>query len=295
MPDEVIKDFELDFSADSVAEDIDEQVGESFVEFGRLRLAAAKNVTLFQKGASISIPTVTVNGEPFSRGGIQEGGPTKAYFFEFLGKTKTLEDFTSVKIFTTMANIPITKDSSYPIKPDLSQKQTGAIEDEKTAWISDWSQLQYPSLKASLSPQQLTDLSKGKPFYFSAKTWNTGRKPFESTTTFKEDGTPKKYYEQFWYDFTIYQNEAEMLKAKDAHWESDSSEDLGDFWPKSWAEDLPGMVDWAKRKATEITEPVALAKELNLSPDDEAINGEKVSPTKVLSVLLDKPEPMVKV
>lgn len=208
-------------------------------DYGTLRYLGAKKVQLFVKDSKITFPDLIINGQPYSRGGMKEGHTqggrnAVAHFFAYTGRAFTDDKpFTTVRMFTNMANIPVEADklAGYPVI-QLDEAQVKARDAGKTVWLSDWGNLQFPAMK-SLPNEARQKLTKGEEVYFSADQWNTGAKPREDKEKTNEDGTPKKYYDHYWYNFTIYASEAEMLAARTAA--KNGTAPLGvDDLPQEW-------------------------------------------------------------
>lgn len=225
-------DFEINWDE---PEDLDMTgLGGSFPDWGLLKLVTAKNVTLFSKGATLTIPEITVNGSPWSRNGIKEGGTTKAMFFTLQGiNSKTGEPFTSVRMFTNRPQWEIEDASRYP-HIYLTEEQRKILAEKGKLNISDWTNLQKPAMQAVLG-KRIDDLKGG----LWVKAENTNYSVRESNQL-NDDGTPRKFYEKYWSGFAVFENEAALNAAK--------SEEVvlsnGITYPDSWGSSVDAMLNY---------------------------------------------------
>lgn len=269
MTEEMIFNFDFEGVAP-----IDEPEFTPIVTFGKFHLAKSMRIQLFVSGAQIEVPEIQIdNGDgtksPFTRKGMKTGGKTMAYFFACTQDKKDGGEFTEVRIFTSQGNIPVDADKidKYPVillnDKQLQHKQAG-----ETVWLCDWSNLQVPAIQADRS--KATIIGNGKPFWGSAKNWNTGKKP-----NVVNEGTEdeKKYYERYWYDFVIYNSKEEMVAARDAHFAALKDGNIGVsngvMWPKDWCQDdasLQATIDFGKAKWQEFKNKEKVREALYLTP-----------------------------
>lgn len=221
---------------------IDESGPRVITDYGAMQYLGAKKVQLFSTGNSVSWPSLVIDGKPFERKGMKEGHAQGAknavvHPIAYFGLAFTDDKpFTTVRMFTTMNGIPVDADKvdSYPVIA-LDEKQRAAKEAGKTVWVSDWSNLQFIALK-QLDAATREKFVKGEKIYFRADNWNTGSKPREDNQgRTNEDGTPKKYYDHYWFNFTIYPDEAAMLAARAAAKGSNGVAPVSyDHYPVQW-------------------------------------------------------------
>ena len=184
----------------------------SFPDWGLLELAAVKNVTLFAKGETLTLPEITINGQPFSRNGIKAGGPTKLFVFTIKGNnSQTGEPFTAVRMYHNQTQFKIEDASQFP-HLYLTEKQKAYLDKNGSVYISDWANLQKPALGAVLK-DQINSLTKGGLW---VKAENVTYHVRENPEQVDNDGKTKKYYSKYWSDFTVFPDEAAMLAAKSA-------------------------------------------------------------------------------
>lgn len=285
---------------DEPVDHIDESGPRIITDYGALQYLGAKKVQLFSAGNAVYFPNLVIDDKPYQRGGMKEGhvqgGKNAiAHFIAYFGLSFADDKpFTTVRVFTTQAGIPVDSEKidSYPVIA-LDEKQTGAKADGKTVWLSDWSNLQFPALR-QLAPALRTRFTNGEKLFFKADNWNTGAKPQEDRNgKTNQDGTPKKYYDNFWFNFTIFANEAEMLTARAAAKGTNGSTASYSHYPVQWAE-MPAMLK---------TEVVKMFKADNAKAkivtdtmmDDKSIGGEPVNVDDLLRELLagEVPGPML--
>ena len=228
---EMSKEFVFNWDDNEKVDPI--QIG-SYPDWGFLKMVTFgdkpfKNVTLFSKGATLTLPEIVVNGQPWSRNGIKEGGNSRAFFFTLYGENaQTSEPFKLVKIFTSNPQYEIEDMSKYPhIWLDEVQKKYLA-EKGKTR-VSDWVNLQKPALRATLGPQ-VSALQDG--LWVKAET--TVYEVREDVTQTDNEGKPKKYYNKYWTGFTIYPTKEAMLAARQAEMSEDNSTQPASPYPVAW-------------------------------------------------------------
>lgn len=299
MSDDNNLSFEIDWSKD--VDHIEDVAPRVITDYGALQYLGSKKVQLYVAGERVTFPNLIVNGQPYSRGGMKEGhekgarGNAIAHFFAFFGKGyKDDKDFTSVRIFTTMPNIPVKPAdvAKYPVI-HLEDHQIKARDAGKDVWIADWSNLMYPVLK-SLPADIRAKVTKGEKVYFSAENWNTGAKPTESLTATNEDGTAKKYYDHYWHNFTIYNSEAEMLAARAAN-KNGNGPSLGiDDLPAEWVNaggTREGLYADIKERYEKSQPFKTIVKKCDL--EGETVNGQPIDAKRLVAAALDQPEPML--
>lgn len=287
---------------DEPVDHIDESGPRIITDYGALQYLGAKKVQLFSAGNAVYFPNLVIDDKPYQRGGMKEGhvqgGKNAiAHFIAYFGLSFADDKpFTTVRVFTTQAGIPVDaeKIDGYPVIA-LDEKQTGAKADGKTVWLSDWSNLQFPALR-QLAPALRTRFTNGEKLFFKADNWNTGAKPQEDRNgKTNQDGTPKKYYDNFWFNFTIFANEAEMLTARAAAKGSNGSTSSYSHYPVQWAEmptQLPPNVIKMFLAGEAYSKIVT-----DLLMNDKAIGGGQTDPAGLMREILatwkpDAPQPL---
>lgn len=295
----------FDFDFEGVGE-LDEPTFQVITDFGQFRLAARRKVTLYQAGQSITIPEIEINGQPYTRKGIKEGGKTWMYFFTRTAEKQDGSEFTEVRMFTTqtygvdaktVANMPV-----YLLSDNQQKQFEQSKNGEKTAdgksilvWLSDWTNLQVPAIQA-LSKEHAQLVGSGKPFYASAKNWNVGKRPNVVNEGAEEE---KKYYDRYWFDFTIYPNKESMVAAREAYFASlngngDSSGLAYPVTPVDWTDNEETMAQWVKDEVAAGKALSDVAAKAGLVEGAVDKNGNPVAYKAILAAILDIPEPTLK-
>ena len=290
--------FEINWDLD--VDHIEDSGPRIMTDYGALQYLGAKKVQLFATGEKVFLPNLIINGQPFSKGGMKEGHAkggknAVAHFFAFFGRGFTDDkEFTSVRIFTTQPNIPVDaeKVAGYPVIT-LDEKQTAAQKDGKTVWLSDWSNLQFPAIK-TLSADARAKLTKSEKLFVAADNWNTGTKPRESTTATNDDGSAKKYYDKYWYQFVVFASEAEMLAARSAAKGGAVLDSGVDDLPKEWVDaggDRQGLYGDIKERYDKGQPFKVIVKKCDLEGD--SVNNGPVDAKRLVAAALDQPEELL--
>ena len=226
-------DFEINWDE---PEDLDlTGLGGAFPDWGLLKLVCSKHIQLFAKGQTLTIPEIVINGQPWSRNGIKEGGSTKALFFTLQGvNSKTGEPFTSVRFYTNRPQWEIEDASRYP-HIYLTDEQKKLLAEKGKLSISDWTNLQKPAMQAVLG-KRINDLSTTGLW---VKADNTNYSVRDSNQL-NDDGTPKKYYEKYWSNFVVFDSEAAMNAAK----ADEVVLSNGITYPDGWGSSVDAMLDY---------------------------------------------------
>lgn len=275
-----------------------------FSDVGIMQYLGPKQVQLFASGERVTFPNFLVNGEPYSRGGMKEGWKegaknATAHFIAFTGTNQQGEEFVTVKIFTTMTNIPVDagKVEGYPVVK-LNDSQQKAKDDGKTVWLADWSNLQFPALVQSLSAKDRNAFSKGQPLYFKGDRWNTGTPPREDAQGRTNDkGEVKKYYDYYWCNIQTFNTKEEMLAARGSVSENGTAVS---HYPASWVKSgLDDMLEYVKTNPDlDRSNHKAFAVNIGLLDENgqpaKTSNDKPCDVAKILSEVLNIPEPMIK-
>lgn len=299
MSDDNNLSFEINWDQD--VDRIEEMGPRVIVEYGAMQYLGSKKVIMFAKDSKVTWPNLIINGQPYSRGGMKEGhekGGRNAIVhpFAFFGKAYTDDrDFTTVKMFNTLPIIPVEPADleKYPVI-QLDEGQIKTRDAGKTVWLSDWSNLMFPVLK-SLPTDVRARVTRGEKVYFSAETWNTGAKPNESKIVQNEDGSPKKYYDHYWYNITVYASEAEMLAARAAA-KNGSGVSLGvDDLPAEWVNaggTREGLYADIKERYEKGQPFKTIVKKCDL--EGETTKGQPIDAKALVAAALDQPVEMLK-
>lgn len=271
--------IEQELTWNDEVDEVVESTPTSFPDFGTMKLVGVRKVQLFASGGEITLPNVVINGQAWSRKGIKfgwtQGNRNNCMAYFILRESvnmKTLEPFQAVDYFTNATSIPVNnkdgvmvisvggREDTPPVLK-LNEKQQKAFEEKGTAWVSEWSNLQYVALHQSLTKEQLDKFGKGEPIHYRADTWTYQVK---ESNQLDENGNPRKFYSRYRYNFTIFASKAEMEVARNKYRESEGVEDAGDsgmmvkpYWPKTWESET--VVTWAWNLAKTVTNPQALA------------------------------------
>lgn len=292
-----------DLPWDDGIDTIDEGGPTVFSDVGQMQYLGSKKVQLFTSGERVTFPDFLINDEPYSRGGMKEGwaqGQNRnnaiAHFIAFSGlNSKTNEPFVTVRIFTSKNNIRVDSNiiDQYPVIT-LDNKQTKDKEEGNTVWLADWSNLQFPALAASLSVKDRTRFGNGEKLYFKADNWNTGTKPQEDYKgRTNDDGKIKKYYDRYWFNIQLFDNEADMLAARTTNAISADS-----IYPAKWVEEssVEDRLSQAKNLTYESWSDLAFQMGLISATGVVAkiANGKDVDIPLIISKMLDMPEAMIR-
>lgn len=280
-----MSNFDVEIKWDE-QEEVDPIQTGSYPDWGLLKLVASKNVTLFSKGATLTLSDVLVNGQPFSRNGIKDGGTTRAFFFTLDGEnTQTGEPFRMVKMYTSSPQYDIEDASKYPhIYLDESQKKYLA-EKGKTR-VSDWVNLQKPAFNATLGKQTAALQTTG--LWVKAET--TVYEVREDATQTDSNGKPKKYYTKYWHNFTVYPTKEAMEAARKA--EGGNNGVAPSPYPVTWDTtgnfDLNWYLNYSKEQFEKIGNLKEAAIKVKLLNADGSFadtpNGDRVAVETIASV-----------
>lgn len=323
MTDEQFPDIPWDEEVDEVQDA--PPVGD-FPEFGKMQLVGVKKVALFASGERVELPDVIINGEVWSRGGMKDGwnpgqdrNNVTAFFIRRDGvNMKTGDPFAVVDIYTNNTQYALNKVDGNPVLKvgerevtppvfNLNKHQQKKYDDEGVAWLSDWSNLQFPALRASLNEQQKKDFNAGKPLFYRADTFAYRMR--EDTTNLDDKGNPRKYYDRYRHNFTVFGTEAELNVAREVYKneqgiESNGAEPDLSIFPKDWTLESVessfmypemGLVDKLKAGKETLQEIVEAALLTSGGVPVEAHNGEPVDVKAILMEAyqrIDTPEPL---
>lgn len=279
-------DFEVKWDEPEELDESNLNTG-SFPDWGLLELKAVKNVTLFAKGESLVLPEIIVNGQPFSRNGIKAGGPTKLFVFTVKGtNSQTGEPFTAVRLYHNQTQFKIEDGSKYP-HLYLTEKQQEHLNKNGSVYVSDWVNLQKPTLFNVLK-EKVKQLSNGGLWVCAENTTYHVR---ENPDQLDNDGKPRKYYSKYWSGFTVYPNEADMLAARKAEM-GDSNGVTASPYPTTWqiSEQWPldtflGIAKKALEDTNDLKQAAIKAKLLNADGSlTDTSTGDKVSLETIANV-----------
>lgn len=283
-------DFDIEWDKPEELDESNLSTG-SYPDWGLLELAAVKNVTLFAKGETLTLPEIVINGQPFTRNGIKLGGPTKAFFFTLKGNnSQTGEPFTAVRMYHNQAGFKIEDKDKYP-HLYLTEKQQAYLNKNGSVYVSDWANMQKPVL-ANVLKDKVQRLDKGGLWVRAENTTYHVRE----TDQLDNESKPKKYYAKYWSDFTIFETEAAMLAAK-AEEVGASVQSNGLMYPAN----LVDWVDMTNNTLKKFVESGLSHKEAAIKgqlmndkgvPSND-VNGNPVNVKAILAKALDVPEDFI--
>lgn len=237
--------------------------------FATWRFATMKRVS-FAKGESIEVPEIQINGEPFRRNGMKEGGNLKAYFLEVTKQSSQGEDYTYVEVLTTATNIKLTK-AQVEMFPNVyvTEKQQKALDENGEAWFSLMSNLTQPGLNL-LPEKTFAQIAMGKPFHAKCQDVSYNRRESGETN---EQGNPKYWYDSYHTNWQLFNSREEMLAAnqEDRANSGNNGNATGYTYPQKWGDNAEVMMTWAKEKFADENEDKAdifkKVQESGLTPD----------------------------
>jgi len=282
----IMSNFDFDIKFDKPGELDRSDIMPGFADWGRLKLVAVKNVSLFAKGEVLTLKDVIINNEMFSRKGIKDGGPTQLLVFTLDGTNfKTGEMFTFHRLFDNKPRWNISDISKYP-NIYLDEDQEKYFNKKGNVYISSWVNLQLPSLQKI--GKKLDDLKKDGLW---VRAENVVYNSYE-TNRIDDKGKPVIGYDKYWSEFTIFENEDTM---KIARMKEDTENSDGIIYPKSWGDSVDAMLNYISTEITtdtNLSEKVVVWKFDSFS-DVKAILKEAIDLKDVLPIQKEKLVKMV--
>lgn len=268
---EVTKDENVgifDFTKDDWLEHEQNEPIESreFWEFGKFSIRnKVFRFDPYQAGEIFTVDEITLSsGEPFTRKGMRNNdkGKGKGYFLLQEKSTKDGEKYTVPHFFTSSRDITVTQEDidklEHPV--NLTEAEQAYLDKNGKISLSKWSNFQAPALQASMATQAWVRplMTAEKPVYAKALKATTPRPPYESTTKFNDDGTPKVYYDNYFSKFVFFKTKEEFEAAERAYFDnlaasnsSGSGSTVASHYPATWGEHSAQMLEYMKKLAAE--------------------------------------------
>lgn len=260
-------------------------------EFGTYRLAARKPVS-FAKGAILTIPEIQIDGEPFTRNGLKEGGSI-AYFLEVTGYKEDNTSYKYVDILFTNPTIKLTVDQIETMPSFyISELQQKRLEESREAYFSLWNNFYMPDI-GRFDPELRNKIGMGQPFHAMPQIVNYNKRPKMDVDTgeaiLDRNGKPAHWFDSYRTNWKFFESVEEMKQAKKDYWADDNGNSNSLFvYPDKWGDSTQDMLDWLK---AELGKPnydlKAIAEQASLTSEHTA------DWKKILAEALGIPEPMV--
>ena len=276
---------------------------EPSAEYATYQIVAMRKVD-FKAGASITLPDVLIDGQPYTRNGLQEGGRYQAIFLKITKTDSQGQEYSFILVLMNNSFAMQKEDIEKLPVSRLSDKQLKQLEKDDFAYVSAWSNMQRAAIEQA--PKATREaLQMGKPVHAKALLHTYDKRPKIDRDTGEEvkdeNGNPEYWYDQFRYGFEEFDTRLALRAAEQEYWDNrqnGTSENVGFKYPVSptdWTSSIDAMREYALTQYQATNDIATVASQVGLTALAKDADGNPVKYKAILADILSIPEAMVNV